>query len=109
MWVTCSSRSSRTRPPVKAVLPAAESPTTPSTMGRGNAISSSGIGEHGAAVDVTRLDRRQLLARRLASAVEQTGRLAQPCAVDRVADAAGVGEARAGSAAFEIRHQRLVG
>src|SRR5215475_5962651 len=109
MWVTCSSRSSRTRPRVIVVLPAAESPTTPSTMGRGNAISSSGIGEHGAAEDVTRLDRRQLLPRRLASAVEQTGRLAQPRAVDRVAHAAGVGEARASFAALEVRDQRVLG
>ncbi len=68
------------------------------------------FGEHAALPDIVRGYRHQLLAGQLAHAVgEETVGLAEPGAVDRVADAAAVCEARALHAALEVLPERLLG
>src|SRR6266850_3706020 len=101
MWVTRRSPSTRTRPRVMVVLPAAESPTTPSMMGRLTGIAgllfaepggSCGdghvlvelVGEDGAAQDVLRFDCDQVVARERAVETEEPAGLAQPLPVDRI-------------------------
>ena len=108
MWVTCSSPSSRTSPRVIVVLPAAESPTTPRMIGRGICSSSPRlevavlVGEDRAGEDVRGLDGDQVAAlERMATVVEAAG-LAHPRALDGVADAAPVREARAPDAALDV-------
>src|ERR1700739_525912 len=112
MWATLSSPSTRTRPRVMVVLPAAESPTTPRITGRGMA-STHRVGlEHAALEDVVRLDPDQ---------VETAGRVtvlhfpvdpvgvAEACPFDRVAHAARVREPRLTDAALQIRAERALG
>src|SRR5688500_11066759 len=85
----------RTRPRVRVVLPAAESPTTPSMVGRGTALAPLVVaaGEDAALQQVLRLDRDQLVPPERRLGVEQAARLAQARPVDGVADAAAVREA----------------
>src|SRR3954453_5421136 len=101
----------RTRPRDRVVFPVAESPTTPRMIGRaiyvtprlalvagcvlgvvlrrGLAVL---VGEQRAREDVISLDRDEILAREVIATIVQAAGLAHPGAVDRVADAASVGE-----------------
>ena len=110
MWATLLSPSTRISPRVSVVLPAAESPTTPRMTGRGTSEATgagSVGGEQGAGEDVLGLERDELLARRRAGVLEQPRGLAQPRPVDRVADAARVGEPGARDAALDVGAERL--
>ena len=94
------------------VLPAAESPTTPRMIGRGITRPMRSRVEHPAGADVLRLDPHELLERRrwpsAGRLVEPVG-LPQPGALDRVADAAGVGETGLAHPPLEVLAQRLAG
>src|SRR5918997_859600 len=99
----------RTRPRVRVVLPAAESPTTPSMVGRGTALAPLVVpaGEDAALQQVLRLDRHQLVAPERRLGLEQPARLAQARPVDRVADAAAVREARPPPPALDVLAKHL--
>src|SRR4051794_6139894 len=97
------------------VLPAAESPTTPRMIGRAMrllrlvgaergclVLGLAVLREHAALKDVVRRDGHQVVARDHAALAEEAVRLAQARPVDRVADAAPVGEAWTGDAPLEV-------
>src|SRR5688500_8107797 len=102
----------RTRPRVRVVFPAAESPTTPRMVGRGTAAAllvgrfRVGIGlavpEEAALEDVLRLDRQELVTLQRAIRLEQPASLAEARPVERVADAASVGEAGSPPPALDV-------
>src|SRR3712207_2587671 len=99
----------RSRPRVRVVFPAAESPTTPSMVGRGTAPTPSVVvpGEDAALQQVLRLDRDQLFPPERRLGLEQSARLAQARPVDRVADAAAVREARPPAPPLDVLAKHL--
>src|SRR6516225_1290643 len=106
MWATLSSPSTRTRPRVMVVLPAAESPTTPRITGRGTASLLRFSFEDAALEDVLGLDPHEVgAAGRVAILdvlIDPVG-VAKARSFDPIADAAGVREPRTGDAALQIR------
>src|SRR5687767_5506906 len=86
----------RTRPRVRVVLPAAESPTTPSMVVRGTALAPLVVRarEDAALQQILGLDCHQLVPPEHRLQLEQPARLAEPRPVDGVADTAAVREAR---------------
>src|SRR5690348_7785288 len=112
MWATLSSPSTRTRPRVMVVFPAAESPTTPRITGRGIASAPGVVVEHGALEDVLRLDQDELVTIRrdaVAHVVVDAVGVPQAGALDRVADAPSVREARPADAALQVGPEGLLG
>src|SRR2546423_8661192 len=112
MWATFSSPSTRTRPRVMVVLPAAESPTTPRITGRGTDSAHRAGFEHTALEDVLRVDPHEILATGRMTVLHllvDTVGMTQACSFDRVAHAARVREARLPDAALQIGTERVLG
>src|SRR6266581_2733500 len=101
-------------PRVSVVLPVPLSPPTASMTGRivtmllllSRFTCDMNLLEYTAGENVFRFDRLQLSDTHLAAAGEESIRLPKPRAVERVANAAGVGEVRLSHASFNVCAQR---